>query len=301
MLRLLAYDAGAVELTSIHRFSDPDEAAATIGIREGLPEALEFYVARDRVHSGSTDAMLEDAYEAWEHDTRTGLSSLLIAQSARDVVALNLRARAARIDAGGVAEAGVELRDGTTAGVGDLVVTRRNQRQLASRDGDTFVKNGDTWTVERVHRNGDLTIRDAFRPSGTVRLPHDYVQSAVELGYATTSARAQGRTVDTTHVLVDDSTTREAFYVAATRGRTGTHLYVQDKQLLRLNAERPPAPNLDVKDALVDVLRRESSERTATEVRREARATATNERPRRPISTADRVREPATRPPSQRL
>ena len=105
-LRLLAHDAGAVEVTVLHRFTDPGEATATIGIREGRPEALDFYLTHDRVHSGSTDAMLEAAYDAWERDTRAGLSSLLIAQSGGDVTALNVRARTARIAAGLVNEAG---------------------------------------------------------------------------------------------------------------------------------------------------------------------------------------------------
>ena len=53
VLRLLAHDAGAVELTDLHRFTDPDEANATLGIREGRPEALDFYRTHDRVHAGS--------------------------------------------------------------------------------------------------------------------------------------------------------------------------------------------------------------------------------------------------------
>lgn len=61
MLRLVAHDAGAVELTDLHRFTDPDEATATIGIREGQPDALDPYLSHDRVHYGSTDAMLEAA------------------------------------------------------------------------------------------------------------------------------------------------------------------------------------------------------------------------------------------------
>lgn len=74
MLRLLAHDTGAVELTDLHRFIDPDESTAPIGIREGRAEALDFYLRPDRAHSGSTDAMLEAAYDAWEHDTRAGRS-----------------------------------------------------------------------------------------------------------------------------------------------------------------------------------------------------------------------------------
>jgi conjugative relaxase-like TrwC/TraI family protein len=92
-LELLAHDAGAVELTNLHRFADPTEAAATIGLREGRPEALDYYFRHDRVRSGATDAMQELAYNAWVRDIDAGWSSLLIAASNRDVTALNTRAR----------------------------------------------------------------------------------------------------------------------------------------------------------------------------------------------------------------
>ena len=48
----------------------------------------------------------------------------------------------------------------------------------------------------------------------------------VELAYASTAHRAQGRTVDTAHALVSPTTTREVLYVAATRGREANRLYV---------------------------------------------------------------------------
>ena len=268
-LQLLARDAGAVQLTDLHRFTDPAEAAATTGIREGRPEALNFYLSRHRVTSGSTDAMLEAAYDAWATDTDNGRTSLLIAASNRDVTALNTRARLERVHRGDVQPNGVNLRDGTRAGVGDHVVTRKNDRQLISRDGQQFVRNGDTWTVARRHRNGDLTVRH-HRRANCVRLPHQYVHDHVELGYATTTARAQGRTVDTAHILVDEALTREALYVATTRARHHTQLYIQDETLLGLNAERPPAPHVDQQERLIGVLNREGREVSATETQRAA-------------------------------
>ena len=268
MLRLLAHDAGAVELTDLHRFADPDEAAATVDLREGRTRAIDFYRNHNRIRSGSSDAMLEGAYEAWAHDLQAGLTSLLIAQSAGDVKDLNLRARAARVADGSVAEDGVHLHDGTRAGVGDLVVTRRNQRQLSSRDGATFVKNGDTWTVTKIHRNGDLTVRDVQRTRRQVRLPHAYVTTHIELGYATTTARAQGRTVDRAHVLVDHATTRESLYVAATRARAGTHLYLASAEILEIDADRAPAPTEQPDDLMAAAVAREGASRTATEVQR---------------------------------
>ena len=60
-----------------------------------------------------------------------------------------------------------------------------------------------------------------------VVLPADYVARHVELGYATTTHRAQGITTDTAHVIADAATTREGFYVAMTRGRLDNHAYLQ--------------------------------------------------------------------------
>ena len=126
-LGLLAHSVGAVELTDLHRFINPDEATATLGIREGQPAALEFYASHDRIRFGSTHAMLESAYDAWERDMQAGRASLLIANSGSDVTALNAQARATRVEAGLVTQPGVPPRDGTRAGVGDLIVTRRKR------------------------------------------------------------------------------------------------------------------------------------------------------------------------------
>jgi hypothetical protein len=87
-------------------------------------------------------------------------------------------------------------------------------------------------TVRQEKAAGDLGL-----------LPHGYVSQHVELAYATTTARAPGRTVETAHVLVDDTLTREALYVAASRARNGSHLYVATEHHLELAAERPPQPN----------------------------------------------------------
>jgi ATP-dependent exoDNAse (exonuclease V) alpha subunit len=302
-LGLLAHDAGSVELTALHRFTDPAEAAATIGIREGRPEALAYYFSNDRVSAGPTDAVQELAYHSWLADIDAGRSSLLIAASNRDVTALNTRARLERASRGHVETDGIPLRDGTRAGVGDHIVTRKNDRNLSSRDGRQFVKNGDIWTVERRHRNGDLTVRHQHRAS-SVRLPHSYVEAHVELGYATTAARAQGRTVDTTHVLVDETMSREALYVAATRGRHHTQLYVADETLLSVEAERPPAPEVDPHDRLTTILGRRGGERSATETRRQASVRTSpggEPQPNHRLGLMSAPRTPRTNGPRSRL
>ena len=57
-------------------------------------------------------------------------------------------------------------------------------------------------------------------------LPAEYVAEYVDLGYAVTAHRAQGITVDTSHVVVTPSTTRENLYVSMSRGRESNIAYV---------------------------------------------------------------------------
>lgn len=91
--------------------------------------------------------------------------------------------------------------------------------------GRGWVKNGDDWVVQAIDAEG--TMRVARNDGGaTALLPHDYVQEHVELGYASTAHRAQGRTVDTAHAYVNAATVREPLYVMATRGRESNRLYV---------------------------------------------------------------------------
>lgn len=147
----------------------------------------------------------------------------MVAGDAGTVTDLNTRARAKRVALGLVEGEGVTTREGVRIGVGDVIVTRLNRRALSVGDG--WVKNGDDWIVTARTDDGALAVT---RPDGTGRtvLPPDYVRDHVDLGYATTAHRAQGRTVDTTHAFVSVRTTREALYVMASRGRDANRLYV---------------------------------------------------------------------------
>jgi hypothetical protein len=63
-------------------------------------------------------------------------------------------------------------------------------------------------------------------PAGHVRLPHEYVAEHVQLGYATTSHAAQGRTVDRALLYLDAPTDCRNLYVPLTRGRQSNDVYV---------------------------------------------------------------------------
>ncbi|HET7475192.1 MAG TPA: MobF family relaxase [Dermatophilaceae bacterium] len=263
-LRLLAQAGAGVELDHVHRFTDPAEAAATLRLRRGWPSAIGFYQNNNRLADGARDAMLDAVYDGWNTDLGLGRSTLMVSASTAEVAKLSGRARRDRVAAGVVEPSGVELHDGNSAGVGDLVVTRDNRRTLLVCGGRDFVKNGDLWAVTARHPGGDLTVRHVGH-GGAVLLPAGYVAEHVELGYATTIHRAQGMTVDTAHLLVDNTMTRESLYVGMSRGRTRNRAYVVTEEALEVDLHRPPGPALDALDVLTGVLARESSEHSATE------------------------------------
>jgi len=261
-LALVESEVGATYLSDLHRFTDPLEGEATLALRSGDPESLRFYAERDRIRAGSREAMLETAYAAWAADVRLGKVSVLLAATTADVVALNARARVERVLAGQVGDPGVVLADQNTAGVGDWVVTRSNARMLRYRRTH-WVQNGDTWEVTRVHRDGSLTVRHLAN-HGSVRLPADYVADAGELAYACTAHRAQGTTTDTAHALVTCEMTREALYVASTRGRDSTTWYVATEAPLDLDCNTEPASPHTPNEVLTAVLNRTGAETSAT-------------------------------------
>jgi conjugative relaxase-like TrwC/TraI family protein len=224
MFRTLVRDRDdAPTLADVRRFKTAWEKGASLGVRNGTKAALGTYATHGRITDGTRDEMLDALYTAWKADTKRGLHSLMLASDTATVNELNARARAERVASGVVIEHGVDVAGALTAGVNDLVVTRENNRRL---EADTsWVKNGDVWNVSATHADGSMTVT-RVGGNGSVILPASYVAKNVELAYATTAHRAQGRTVDTAHAFVSPTTTREVLYVALTRGSESNHLYV---------------------------------------------------------------------------
>ena len=230
-LRLVDREIGAVHLDELFRFTNPEEAAATLSLREpplvGTDKPFEWYKDNNRIIAGDADAMIEDVFRKYSVDVNAGKQSIMIASTNEAVTKLNDLAQAHAIEHGQVStDAGaVALHNSSRAHLGDTIVTRKNARRLVVNSGQDFVKNGDLWRVTDLHDDGRITAQHTGH-GGKVTLPAGYVQESVELGYAATIHRAQGSTVDTAHALVDASTDRAGAYVALTRGREHNALYV---------------------------------------------------------------------------
>lgn len=271
-LRLISEQAGAVGLTQIHRFRTTGEAEASLQLRDGDHRGLDFYITRHRTQGGSAAQMAEEMFANWQTDSDHGRKTIMIAATNDLVTDLSARARLHRVARGEVEENGVTLRDDTRAGIGDVIVTRLNNRHLHTEHDDgridwgrDWVKNGDLWRV--IARNGDGALQARHLETGaTVVLPADYVAAHVELGYATTIHRVQGMTVDTSHAMVGVGMTRNELYTAITRGADSNRVYVETDDVLDLDPHRQPDLARAVLNALKGVLDRDGEEQSASQV-----------------------------------
>jgi conjugative relaxase-like TrwC/TraI family protein len=267
-------DAVVPELTEVHRFRNAWEKTASLRLRDGKPDVIDVYDAHDRIRGGTTEDMIDAAYTAWQADSGDGRVTLLVADSRETVRELNERARADRLLTGETSRGrAVRLHDGLQASVGDVAVTRRNDRRLTTtRDllNGGFVRNGDRWQVTDVLRDGSVEVqrlRADGRPSRgghTVMLPNWYVAEHLDLGYAVTAHAAQGMTVDTTSVLVTPTMTRENLYVALTRGRSSNIAYVATDR--PDDDHTPPSDNPTPQQVLCGVLAHVGAEPAARAV-----------------------------------
>ena len=214
---------GAIELDRVHRFRHQWERSASLRLRDGDPAVLTEYHRQGRLHGGTHQQMESEILDSWTAARQRSAKVALMASSTATVTRLNHLAQQRLIETGQLDPTGPCLRNGSeTIMVDDEVVTRRNDRTLRT-DRSLMVKNRDHWTVSEIHPDNSLTLTGR---TGTVRLPASYVSEHVELGYAQTSHATQGRTVDTSLLLVDTPTDSRGIYTPMTRGRDANHAYV---------------------------------------------------------------------------
>jgi conjugative relaxase-like TrwC/TraI family protein len=222
----------AQRLTEVWRLRDPSERTASLAVRDGGPaprrRAVVWYTDHERLHAGDAVTMAHDALAAYQRDRDAGADAVLMTDTWEVCDALNTRLHHQNLapDAPTIRAA-----RGHQIGVGDVVITRRNDPTIAVHDaaerGKTAepVRNGHRWTVYALdpdnHRVAARRIGDGAR----VWLGGDYLREHVHYGYAVTVHAAQGVTADTAHAVLSEQATRSLAYVALTRGRDTNHLY----------------------------------------------------------------------------
>lgn len=228
---------GLVRLVENNRQAEQRDRDSIDRYREGLvANALAGYDAAGRVHRAATAAESYDALATeWWRSARTGSRDPMIAGPNVVRRALNTRARKL-LHAHGALTGAPLIEGGREFLVGDWVVARRNDRTVASPDG-RWVKNGSAGVVTAIdHDRGSLTVE--FDREGTVVLPGRYLASGhLDHGYARTTYGVQGATLDRALYHAGDEASFEEGYVALTRGRFETRIFLVDGTLAGRDAD----------------------------------------------------------------
>ena len=267
MFRLLAQEVPAAELHEVRRFDAAWEREASVRLRDGDLAAVAVYDRHGRIRGADADAAYDRAATMWLADHLRGKDVLLLAGSNAEAADLSRRVQAKLTQLGTVGPPQAALSDGNHAGVGDLVRARLNTeidaggRQLTNRDTLVITAfRGPDAEVRRQRQDGTWT--------GPFRVPRSYLARHAELAYAGNVHVAQGRTVDTAHLLVTDSLSRQALYVGMTRGRQANTAHV-----VTGNTAPPghqPYQQATPEAVLAGILRRDDGDLSATEQIRQA-------------------------------
>ncbi|MCG5466723.1 relaxase domain-containing protein [Micromonospora sp. MED01] len=250
-----------IHLSQVRRFTQPWEGAASLRLRGGDLTVLAEYDRRGRLIGGHRQHLIGQMLDRWAADMTTEHRSMILVETADEAADIARRARDILIHAGLVrAGPAVRLRDGNLASVGDIIVTRRNDRRISA--GSTYVANRDQWRVDAIAGTGQVQVTN-LRTTATAVLPAAYAAQHVQLAYALTVDSVQGQTVHTARALVDDNTSLARLYVMLTRGTTLNEAYVVTNDVRREGT--PPQPPTARVAVLADIMRRATPDRSATE------------------------------------
>ncbi|MBZ9794282.1 Ti-type conjugative transfer relaxase TraA [Mesorhizobium sp. ES1-4] len=211
---------GGVEIGQVRRQREDWQRAATRDLATGrIGAAISAYDTQGMVHQAATrDEARSDLVERWDRDRQAQpqTSRIILTHTNDEVRALNHAARERMRAAGDLGEEmQVAVERGARAfASGDRVMFLRNERGLG-------VKNGTLGVIEDVSTKSMSVRTDDGR---SVRFDlKDYAH--IDHGYAATIHKAQGMTVDRTHVLATPGMDAHSSYVALSRHRDGMDLH----------------------------------------------------------------------------
>lgn len=211
---------GGVEISEVRRQHEDWQRDATRDLATGRTgHAINAYERHGMVHeAASREDARTNLIERWDRERQASpdASRIILTHTNDEVRALNEAARERMRDAGNL---GDEVRVTVERGArsfasGDRVMFLQNERGLG-------VKNGTLGTLEHVSAQS-MTVRTDDGRSVSFDLK-DY--NKLDHGYAATIHKAQGMTVDRTHVLATQGMDAHGSYVALSRHRDGMNLH----------------------------------------------------------------------------
>jgi hypothetical protein len=231
---------GGAEIGEVRRQREDWQRDATRDLATGRTgAAIHAYDGHGMVHEAQTrEQARDDLIDRWDRQRQAAPDSsrIILTHTNAEVRELNEAARDRMRAAGDLGEdVRVMVERGARSfAAGDRVMFLQNERGLG-------VKNGTRGTIEQVSTQS-MTVQTDDGRSISFELK-DY--NRIDHGYAATIHKAQGMTVDRTHVLATPGMDAHGSYVALSRHRDGIDLHYgrddfagQDKLINTLSRDR---------------------------------------------------------------
>jgi hypothetical protein len=171
-------------LSEVWRMTDPAERTASLALRDGGPtavrRAVDWYRTHDRLHCGDAITMAADALTAYQSDANLGRDAVLICDTTEMADALNERTHHDRVDREAATVTGPS---GQRIGVGDLIVSRRNDPSIdfhhSTPNAETLppVRNGNRWRVAGIDVKTNHVAAERLDDRARVIFEGDYLRA----------------------------------------------------------------------------------------------------------------------------
>jgi Ti-type conjugative transfer relaxase TraA len=211
---------GGVEIETVRRQREDWQRDATRDLATGKTrDAIHAYDRHGMVHEAqSREQARGDLIDRWDRERQAAPDNswIILTHTNAEVRVLNEAARERMREAGDLGDdvRVVVERGERSFAAGDRVMFLQNERGLE-------VKNGTLGTIEQVSAQR-MTVRTDDGRGVSFDLK-DY--NRIDHGYAATIHKAQGMTVDRTHVLATQGMDAHGSYVALSRHRDGMDLH----------------------------------------------------------------------------
>ncbi len=246
-----------IELTTVHRFKDPEWAEISVRLRDPVDQVAMRDVATDIVRTGhivmadSDVAAREAMVEGWFDATRDRETISLVTATHTEAQDINEAIQARRITSGAIStDRALSGQGEQTIFVGDVVQSRRN-------DSVADVQNRQNWIVKAIGKD-HVILAASSDTTDLRRVSLAYAEAHVHLAYATTVYGVQGETTDRS--LVGPGVDAAALYVGLTRGKQ------QNAVVLLARTEEA------ARSELVEMMQRQTVEETIEKSRAAARS-----------------------------
>lgn len=257
--RHVAERAGHCRLEDIHRQREDWHKQAVREMSRGeAAKALEAYIDRGQVQVKSTHkAACTEAVRIHETNVKAvgHDKALMIAGTNAQVRDLNALARERMVERGELGKSQpVRLAEDKK-----IQLAAGDRIQVTHNDKETGLRNGDLATVKSI--DGDRLRIQVDRTGKEITVKPETLQ--MRHGYATTTHKAQGATVERAVVLGSAQTSREMAYVQVSRAKEKTDLVFTAHHVKQMAEKAPPSEKMLESAQRIETQRLERGEKPA--------------------------------------